>query len=138
MGTDSSCPRCGAHAGPRRDLQISVSASEHAFSRRLANKILDRPYGDPDDDLAVLARQLLRADEEIGNLSARLGERLMTLDADGSVRQILCENCATARAAALAEAAMIAEQMAANASSPDERSRVRNDLDIAKAIRARA
>jgi hypothetical protein len=32
----------------------------------LANKILDRPYGDPDDDLAVLARQLLRALERLG------------------------------------------------------------------------
>ena len=27
----------------------------------LANKVLDRPSGDPDDDLAVLARQFLRA-----------------------------------------------------------------------------
>lgn len=26
----------------------------------LANRILDRPSGDPDDDLAVLSRQLLR------------------------------------------------------------------------------
>ena len=32
----------------------------------LANKVLDRPYGDPDDDLAVLARQLLRALERLG------------------------------------------------------------------------
>lgn len=30
---------------------------------RLANKILDRPSGDPDDDLAVLSRQFLRAIE---------------------------------------------------------------------------
>jgi hypothetical protein len=28
---------------------------------RIANKVLDRPSGDPDDDLAVLSRQLLRA-----------------------------------------------------------------------------
>jgi hypothetical protein len=32
----------------------------------LANKVLDRPYGDPDDDLAVLARQFLRALERLG------------------------------------------------------------------------
>jgi hypothetical protein len=41
---------------------------ERESSRILANKILDRPSGDPDDDLAVLARQLLRADEEIERL----------------------------------------------------------------------
>lgn len=27
----------------------------------LANKVLDRPNADPDDDLAILARQFLRA-----------------------------------------------------------------------------
>lgn len=32
-------------------------------ARALANRILDRPSGDPDDDLALLSRQLLRADE---------------------------------------------------------------------------
>ena len=33
---------------------------------RLANAILDRPYGaDSDDDLAVLARQLLRTREKL-------------------------------------------------------------------------
>jgi hypothetical protein len=32
----------------------------------LANKVLDRPSGDPDDDLAVLARQFLRALERLG------------------------------------------------------------------------
>ena len=30
---------------------------------QLANKVLDRPNGDPDDDLATLARQFLRAIE---------------------------------------------------------------------------
>lgn len=32
---------------------------------RLANIILDRPSGDPDDDLAVLSRQLLRTREKL-------------------------------------------------------------------------
>jgi hypothetical protein len=32
----------------------------------LANKVLDRIDADPDDDLAVLARQLLRALERLG------------------------------------------------------------------------
>lgn len=31
----------------------------------LATRVLDRPSADPDDDLAVLARQLLRRDEHI-------------------------------------------------------------------------
>ena len=34
-------------------------------SRLLANRILDRPNADPDDELAILSRQLLRADEHI-------------------------------------------------------------------------
>ncbi len=37
--------------------------SEHEQAIKLANKVLDRPYGDPDDDQAVLARQFLRAVE---------------------------------------------------------------------------
>lgn len=35
--------------------------SERERAVQLANRILDRPSGDPDDDLAVLSRQLLRA-----------------------------------------------------------------------------
>lgn len=35
---------------------------------KLANKILDRHNADPDDDLAVLSRQLLRALEREGML----------------------------------------------------------------------
>lgn len=34
---------------------------DHAI--KLAHKVLDRPSGDPDDDLAVLARQFLRSVE---------------------------------------------------------------------------
>ena len=37
--------------------------TEHAV--RLANKVLDDPTRDPDDDLATLARQFLRAREAI-------------------------------------------------------------------------
>ena len=36
-------------------------SNEKRFAIRLANKILDRISGDPDDDLAVLSRQFLRA-----------------------------------------------------------------------------
>jgi hypothetical protein len=56
-----------------------------------------------------LLRLLDEREAEIGNLSATLGERLMSIDGDGSVHQLLCENCATARAAALEEAACLAE-----------------------------
>lgn len=38
---------------------------EYERARELANKVLDRPNADPDDDLAVLARQFLRAIEPI-------------------------------------------------------------------------
>jgi hypothetical protein len=38
-------------------------SNEFAYAVVLANRILDRPSGDPDDDLAVLARQFLRASE---------------------------------------------------------------------------
>lgn len=37
--------------------------TEAEETRALANRILDRPSGDPDDDLAMLSRQLLRTDE---------------------------------------------------------------------------
>ena len=39
---------------------------EEAF--RLANRVLDRPSADPDDDLAMLARQFLRAVERQSSL----------------------------------------------------------------------
>ena len=39
--------------------------AELGETRILANRILDRPHGDPDDDLAMLSRQLLRADEHV-------------------------------------------------------------------------
>lgn len=38
----------------------------------MALRILDRPNGDPDDDLAVLSRQLLRSDEQVAALGAKL------------------------------------------------------------------
>jgi hypothetical protein len=41
---------------------------ENEETRILANKILDRVNADPDDDLAMLSRQLLRADERIAAL----------------------------------------------------------------------
>jgi hypothetical protein len=50
----------------------TVKSSEEVESRSLANAILDRNSADPDDDLAVLSRQLLRADERISRLESAL------------------------------------------------------------------
>ena len=57
--------------------------TEREESRILAHRILDRPNGDPDDDLAMLSRQLLRADERIAAFTealeqlSRLGNGLL-------------------------------------------------------------
>jgi hypothetical protein len=42
------------------------SEGEKEQAITLANRVLDRTGADPDDDLAVLARQLLRALERLG------------------------------------------------------------------------
>jgi hypothetical protein len=49
-------------------------------ARVLANKILDRVSGDPDDDLAILSRQLLRADEYIDRAADLLCNVAQILD----------------------------------------------------------
>lgn len=46
--------------------------SEFDTALQVANSVLDRPYADPDDDLAILARQLLRAREREARLVAGL------------------------------------------------------------------
>ncbi len=38
---------------------------EREQARAIANRILDRINADPDDDLAILARQFLRAEEKL-------------------------------------------------------------------------
>jgi hypothetical protein len=48
--------------------------SERDRALVLAGSILDRPNGDPDDDIAVLARQLTRAQEEIEHLHGVIAE----------------------------------------------------------------
>ena len=52
---------------------MAASNKEYLISERgraliLAAAALDRPNADPDDDIAVLARQLTRAQEEIYDL----------------------------------------------------------------------
>lgn len=39
--------------------------SEFADATIIANKVLDRPWADPDDDLGILSRQLLRMRERL-------------------------------------------------------------------------
>ena len=42
--------------------------AEKVKAIKLADEVLDRPYGDPDDDLAVLARQFLEALRRLGDI----------------------------------------------------------------------
>lgn len=51
--------------------------SERGRALILAAAVLDRPSADPDDDLAILARQLTRAQEEIDKLNSQ-HDRTMT------------------------------------------------------------
>lgn len=53
-------------------MAIEPLISERGRALILAAAILDRPNADPDDDIAVLARQLTRAVEEIDKLKAEL------------------------------------------------------------------
>jgi hypothetical protein len=49
---------------------VRMTEKQQAFD--LANAALDKPYEDPDSDIAVLARQFLRAREEIDAMRAAL------------------------------------------------------------------
>jgi hypothetical protein len=44
---------------------MSEYSHERLRALKIADIVLERPYADPDDDLAILARQLKRAQEEI-------------------------------------------------------------------------
>jgi hypothetical protein len=50
-----------------------IMSAEKELAIKLANKMLDRINADPDDDLAVLSRQFLRALERLGEYNPRLG-----------------------------------------------------------------
>lgn len=59
--------------------------SERDDAKQLANAILDRHSADPDDDLAVLARNFLRSEERVDKLHGEL-RHLRELHAfDGTV-----------------------------------------------------
>jgi hypothetical protein len=60
--------------------------NEFSHAVTLANRVLDRVNADPDDDLAVLARQFLRAREANANIVERLKDRI-----DTRLNNCLCE-----------------------------------------------
>ena len=49
--------------------------SEYEETKLLANRILERPNCDPDDDLCMLARQFLRGDEIVQKLKRQLADQ---------------------------------------------------------------
>jgi len=51
-------------------------SDEQADAIALANKLLDQHWADPDDDLRMLSRQLLRAHERIASRDSLLREAL--------------------------------------------------------------
>jgi hypothetical protein len=59
-----------------------MTEKQQAFD--LANAVLDKPYEDPDSDIAVLARQFLRAREEIDAMREAL-ERIDVIIETGKV-----------------------------------------------------
>ena len=50
----------------------NLTTDERSQADVLANRLLDEPNCDPDDDLRVLARQLLRRQEEVERLHLEL------------------------------------------------------------------
>lgn len=47
----------------KREAAAVQTESEYYNAIALAHRVLDRPNADPDDDLAILARQFIRATE---------------------------------------------------------------------------
>lgn len=68
----TGCSECEAEVLRDWNDRTTSRLKEADFAVILANKILDRRSADPDDDLAVLARQVLRAYERISKLRAAL------------------------------------------------------------------
>lgn len=53
--------------------------TEEQYAPILANKILDRANADPDDDLAILARQLLRTHERLAQFNGCRSQELVRI-----------------------------------------------------------
>ena len=58
---------------------------EHAKALELANKLLDQPWCDPDDDVRLLCRQLIHQSERVGSVKVVLADVLDSLWDDGAV-----------------------------------------------------
>ena len=60
--------------------------SERREAIALANRVLERPNADPDDDMAILARQFLRSEERcerVPELERELEKRTERVERDG-------------------------------------------------------
>lgn len=65
-------------------------SEERDFAIKLADKVLDTPGRDPDDDLAVLARQFLRAIEWLTEArAANEHDRAAVADALGKIKSAI-------------------------------------------------
>lgn len=67
----------------------AVSEFNHAVA--LANTVLDCPHCDPDADLAVLARQFLRARWLLTAAEARIAELEAEVEEDHSLRESMAD-----------------------------------------------
>jgi len=65
--------------------------NERRDALALADRLLDVPYADPDDDLRVLCRQLLRAQEEIERLEHALAAVRSAIRRDDLGQELLPE-----------------------------------------------
>lgn len=61
------------------------AGGEHKIALELANKLLDSPHCDPDDDVRVLARQLIRTSERAGSTKVVLSNLLDALWDSGAI-----------------------------------------------------
>jgi len=43
--------------------------NEYRIAEMIANRVLDEPHRDPDEDICILARQLMRAREAINDIA---------------------------------------------------------------------
>jgi len=60
---------------PNRPIVRDAMMSEFDETVKLAKKLMEEPYADPDDDLRMLSRQFLRALEKVSRLETELAGR---------------------------------------------------------------
>lgn len=62
-----------------------LTEDERAQAARIADRLLDEPNADPDDDVRVLARQFGRSQEEIERLRRELADEKRRSFQDGRI-----------------------------------------------------